>query len=77
VYGIVKQTGATVDVESEVGVDTGFILRFPSSRGLRRRAADDVIALRCIRDKMPDVKVLVASEYTSPGKTTVLRSARH
>ncbi|HLH29632.1 MAG TPA: ATP-binding protein [Terriglobia bacterium] len=140
VYGIVKQTGGSIDVKSEVGVGTEFILRFPSSSEVRRRAtqqaarvtggsekilvADDepellrllqtglselgysvvcakngieavenaeddvrliildmimpemdgVAALRCIREKTPGVKVLVASGYTSPEKAPVLEA---
>ena len=38
VYGIVKQTGGSIDVKSEVGIGTEFILRFPSSSEARRRA---------------------------------------
>jgi signal transduction histidine kinase len=140
VYGIVKQTGGSVDVKSEVGIGTEFILRFPSSSEVRRRAAqhaarpaggsekilvaddepemlrlletgltdlgysvvcarngieavqcaendvrliildmimpemDGVTALRCIRQKTPDVKVLVASGYTSSEKTPLLEA---
>ena len=33
---------------------------------------DGVAALRCIRQKTPDVKVLVSSGYTSPEKAPVL-----
>ena len=138
VYGIVKQTHGSIDVKSEVGLGTEFIVRFPSSNETRRRpshqeakptrgsekiliaddepemlalletalmelgytvicarngieavenAGDDirliildmimpemdgVAALRCIRQKTPDVKVLVSSGYTSPEKTPVL-----
>jgi signal transduction histidine kinase/CheY-like chemotaxis protein len=140
VYGIVKQTGGSIDVKSEVGIGTEFILRFPSSSEARRRAAqpaarpaggsekilvaddepemlrlleaglselgysvvcarngleavqhaendvrliildmimpemDGVAALRCIREKTPDVKVLVASGYTSPEKAPLLEA---
>ena len=35
---------------------------------------DGVAALRCIRQKTPDVKVLVASGYTSPEKTPLLEA---
>jgi len=140
VYGIVKQAGGSVDVKSEVGVGTEFILSFPSSNEARRKAAhrpvrttggsekiliaddepeilkvleanltelgysvicarngieaveqaeddvkliildmimpemDGVAALRYIRQKTPDVKVLVASGYTSPEKTPLLEA---
>ena len=35
---------------------------------------DGVAALRCIREKTPDVKVLVASGYTSSEKTPLLEA---
>lgn len=138
VYGIVKQTGGSIDVKSEAGSGAEFLISFPSSSEARRNAAhqkitptrgsekimiaddepemltllenalkelgysvvcakngieavenasDDVrliildmimpemngvTALRCIRQKTPDVKVLVSSGYTSPEKTPVL-----
>ncbi|HEY2384437.1 MAG TPA: ATP-binding protein [Terriglobia bacterium] len=138
VYGIVKQTGGSIDVRSEVGTGTEFIIRFPSSSEVRRRAArkairpaggsekilvaddepellrllesnltelgysvicarngieameylqddvrlvildmimpemDRVATLRRIREKTPDVKVLVASGHTSPEKNPLL-----
>jgi signal transduction histidine kinase/CheY-like chemotaxis protein len=138
VYGIVKHIGGLIDVKSEVGAGTEFILSIPFSGEVRRkspqremkpprgsekiliaddepeilklvetamsdlgysvvcatngieaveRADDDirliildmimpemdgVAALRCIRQKTPDVKVLVSSGYTSPEKTPVL-----
>ena len=37
VYGIVKQSGESIDVRSEVGSGTEFILRFPSSSETQRR----------------------------------------
>ena len=140
VYGIVKQTGGSIDVKSEVGTGTEFVLAFPSSSEARRKAAqqavrtsrgsekiliaddepemlnlletsltelgysvvcarngieaveyaeddvkliildmimpemDGVGALRCIRQKTPDVKVLVSSGYTSPEKTPLLEA---
>lgn len=140
VYGIVKQTGGSIDVKSEVGAGTEFILRFPSSSEMRRRAAlhavratggtekiliaddepeilrlleanlkdlgysvvcarngieavqalendvslvildmimpemDGVAALRCIRERTRDVKVLVSSGYTSPEKAPLLEA---
>src|SRR5207253_3103584 len=140
VYGIIKQSGGSIDVKSEVGVGTEFVLKFPSSNEARRRTvhqpvrrtggsekilvADDepellrilessltelgysvvcarngieaveqaeddvrliildmimpemdgVAALRCIRQKTPNVKVLVASGYTSPEKTPLLEA---
>src|SRR2546427_973798 len=37
VYGIVKQIGGTIDVKSEVGTGTEFILSFPSSTEKRRK----------------------------------------
>ena len=140
VYGIVKQTGGTIDVKSELGTGTEFILSFPSCTEKRRKPvhqttkptggsekiliADDepemlnlldsvltelgysvisarngveaiesttddvqliildmimpemdgVSALRLIRQKSPDVKVLVSSGYTSPEKAPVLEA---
>src|SRR2546425_225572 len=140
VYGIVKQIGGTIDVKSEVGAGTEFLLTFPSSQEARKKAvhqsptpgggsekiliADDepemlnlletalkdlgycvmsarngieavqfatddirliildmimpemdgVAALRAIRQKTPDVKVLIASGYTSPEKTPLLET---
>jgi PAS domain S-box-containing protein len=140
VYGIVKQIGGTIDVKSEVGAGTEFILTFPSCQEGRRKAiqqspkvaggtekvliADDepellkvleglltelgysvvsarngveaveyatddirlvildmimpemdgVSALRAIRRKTPDVKVLIASGYTSPEKAPLLEA---
>ena len=140
VYGIVKQTGGSIDVKSEIGIGTEFALTFPSSNEMRRRSvhhvakptggsekiliADDepellrllqanltdlgysvvcarngieavehaeedvrliildmimpemdgVAALRCIRQKTPDVKVLIASGYTSPDKAPLLEA---
>jgi len=140
VYGIVKQIGGTIDVKSEVGSGTEFILSFPSCTEKRRKpvhqtvkarggsekiliaddepdmlnllksvltelgysvvsacngieavesATDDVrliildmimpemdgvSALRLIRQKSPDVKVLVCSGYTSPEKAPVLEA---
>jgi PAS domain S-box-containing protein len=139
VYGIVKQTGGSIDVKSEVGAGTEFIVRFPLSNEARRKTAlhvarpshgsekiliaddepemlqllqvgltdlgysvvcacngieavellqnsdirliildmimpemDGVGALRRIREKNSDVKVLIASGYTSPEKTPLL-----
>lgn len=138
VYAIVKQMGGSIDVQSEAGIGTEFMLTFPSSNEARRKAAaqtarpkggaekiliaddepemlallemalkdlgysvvcarngveavdyathdvrliildtimpemDGVGALRCIRQKMPDVKVLISSGYTSPEKTPLL-----
>jgi PAS domain S-box-containing protein len=140
VYGIVKQIGGTIDVKSEVGAGTEFILTFPSCQEARRKAvhqsakvaggsekvliADDepellrvlegvlkelgysvvsarngveavayatddirlvildmimpemdgVAALRAIRKKTPDVKVLISSGYTSPEKAPLLEA---
>ena len=140
VYGIVKQIGGTIDVKSEVGAGTEFLLTFPSCQEARKKAfhqsrtpaggsekiliADDepeilnlletalkergycvmsarngieavqfatddirliildmimpemdgVAALRAIRQKTPDVKVLIASGYTSPEKTPLLET---
>ena len=39
VYGIVKQTGGTIDVKSEVAVGTEFTLTFPSTDESRHRKA--------------------------------------
>jgi two-component system cell cycle sensor histidine kinase/response regulator CckA len=140
VYGIVKQIGGTIDVKSEVGAGTEFLLSFPSSQETRKKAvhqspapvggsekiliADDepeilnlldtalkdlgycvlsarngveaveyatddirliildmimpemdgVAALRAIRQKIPDVKVLISSGYTSPEKAPLLET---
>src|SRR5262249_14220741 len=139
VYGIVKQTGGTIDVTSEVGVGTEFTLTFPSldeSRQRRPRRTttaggsekilivddepdilsllemsfsglgysvvcarngleaveraeadvkliildmimpemDGLTALRSIPQKMPAVKVIVISGYTSPEKTPLLEA---
>jgi PAS domain S-box-containing protein len=138
VYGIIKQIGGSIDVRSEVGAGTEFIISIPCTSEARRKSAhkemkpvrgsekiliaddepeilklvetamtelgysvvcanngieaverangdiqliildmimpemDGVAALRFIRQKMPDVKVLVSSGYTSPEKTPVL-----
>lgn len=138
VYGIVKQLGGSIDVNSEVGAGTEFVLAFPSSSESRKNAAtadvrplggsekilivddeaemlrilemtlkdlgysvvaarngieavelasddikliildmimpemDGVSALRYIRQKTPDVKVLISSGYTSPEKVPML-----
>src|SRR5438477_3239781 len=37
VYGIVKQAGGTIDVKSEAGFGTEFVLTFPSCREARRK----------------------------------------
>jgi signal transduction histidine kinase len=140
VYGIVKQIGGTIDVKSELGSGTEFILTFPACHEMRRKAAhqstrpaggaekiliaddepemlkllgtvlkdlgysviaatngieavdyaaddirliildmimpemDGVAALRAIRQKTPDVKVLVSSGYTSPEKAPILEA---
>jgi PAS domain S-box-containing protein len=140
VYGIVKQIGGSIDVVSEVGAGTEFVLSFPSCTETRKKivhqpvrpaggsekiliaddepemlklletvlkdlgysviaarngieaveyAADDirliildmimpemdgVTALRSIRKKTPDVKVLVSSGYTSPEKAPILET---
>jgi signal transduction histidine kinase len=145
-YRIVKQTGGAIDVKSELGVGTEFILTFPSVNETRQRMArraakvasrskkilivddepelldalvdalqtslsalgysivcasngleavqqidgdvrliildmimpemDGVATLRSIRQKMPDVKVVVTSGYTSREKTPLLESLR-
>jgi PAS domain S-box-containing protein len=138
VYGIVKQTGGTIDVRSDLDLGTEFLLTFPSSSERRRntvqkevratggsekilvvddepemlnllqtvmkdlgytvvcakngveaveQAAEDIkliildmimpemdgmTALRFIRQKTPDVKVLISSGYTSPEKVPML-----
>ena len=140
VYGIVKQIGGAIDVTSEVGAGTEFVLSFPSCTETRKKivhqaarpaggsekiliaddepemlkvldtilkdlgysviaarngleaveyAAEDislvildmimpvmdgVTALRSIRQKTPDVKVLVSSGYTSPEKAPILET---
>ncbi|HYR45088.1 MAG TPA: ATP-binding protein [Terriglobia bacterium] len=140
VYGIVKQIGGTIDVKSEVGAGTEFLLTFPSCQEARRKvvhqapapaggsekiliaddepemlnlletalkdlgysvlsarngieavqyATDDIRliildmimpemdgvgALRAIRRKTPDMKVLISSGYTSPEKTPLLEA---
>ncbi len=140
VYGIVKQSGGSIDVRSEVGSGTEFVLRFPSFGETQRRiphqasrrpggaekilVADDepemlrllehglgdlgysvvcarngaeavecarddvrliildmimpemdgVATLRAIREKLPEVKVLIASGYISPEKASILES---
>lgn len=140
VYGIVKQIGGTIDVKSELGTGTEFVLALPACYEVRRKGihqssrlaggaekiliADDepemlklletvlkdlgysvisatngieaveytaedvrliildmimpemdgVAALRAIRQKMPDVKVLVSSGYTSPEKAPILEA---
>jgi len=138
VYGIVKQTGGTIDVKSELDLGTEFIIAFPASSEPRKdtaqketrraggaekimvvddepemlnlletamkdlgytvvcakngmeaveQAAEDIklvildmimpemdgmTALRFIRQKTPDVKVLISSGYTSPEKVPML-----
>ena len=138
VYGIVKQSGGSIDVKSEVGVGTEFIITLPLTAEARKSVAlqdvkpvggfekimivddepemlnllevllkdlgyaviaakngreaveladedvhliildmimpemDGMTALRCIRQKRPDVKVLVSSGYTSPDKLPIL-----
>jgi signal transduction histidine kinase len=140
VYGIVKEIGGTIDVKSEAGVGTEFILTFPACQEIRKKTAqhpvraeggaekiliaddepemlrmletilkdlgysvvsatngfeavdyatddirliildmimpemDGVAALRAIRQKMPDVKVLISSGYTSPEKAPILEA---
>jgi nitrogen-specific signal transduction histidine kinase len=140
VYGIVKQTGGTIDVKSEVGIGTEFTLTFPSTDESRHRKArrtmprpggsekiliaddepeilklleatlmelgysvvcarngieaveqaqsdvkliildmvmpemDGMAALRSIREKIPHVKILVISGYTSPERTPLLEA---
>ncbi len=138
VYGIVKQSRGSIDVKSEVGAGTEFIIRIPLTMDARRSAIqndakpaggtetilivddepemlnlleillkdlgysvrsarngreaielagddidliildmimpemDGMTALRGIRQKTPDVKVLVASGYTAPDRLPVL-----
>ncbi len=138
VYGIVKQAGGTIEVESAPGVGTEFIMKFPHSRDAGRNSSaqhqhvrggketilivddepemisllqtalkelgytirtarngmeaiesasedihliildmimpvmDGITALRGIRQKNPDVKVLISSGYTSPEKAPML-----
>ena len=139
VYGIVKQMGGTIDVKSEVGVGTDFVITFPASHEKRRNTAlaavkpkggsekilivddepdilcvlqatleqlgysvvcaangrqavdyiedgeirlvildvimpemDGVTALRFIRQRAPNMKVLISSGFTSPEKMPIL-----
>jgi two-component system, cell cycle sensor histidine kinase and response regulator CckA len=140
VYRIVKQTGGSIDVKSEVGAGTEFVLKFPSCSETHRKASrksarrtngsekilvaddepemsrllehglselgytvvcakngveaveytdhtvrliildmimpemDGVATLRAIREKMPKVKVLIASGYNSPDKAPILEA---
>jgi two-component system, cell cycle sensor histidine kinase and response regulator CckA len=138
VYGIVKQSGGSIDVNSEVGSGTEFVVTLPLTSEARKSAAqhhvqptggcekimivddepemlnllelllrdlgytvvsarngreaveiadegihlvildmimpemDGMTALRCLREKKPDVKVLISSGYTSPDKVPIL-----
>src|SRR5262249_29553384 len=57
VYGIVKQTGGSIDVKSEPGAGTEFIVRFPLSDQARRRAVHDTA-----RPVEGSEKILVADD---------------
>jgi CheY-like chemotaxis protein len=138
VYGIVKQSGGTIDVKSEVGIGTEFVITLPLTKEVRNTAThaevkpaggfekilivddepemlnllemilkdlgytvitakngreavevedtgihlvildmimpemDGMTALRFLRQKRPDVKVLISSGYTSPDKVPML-----
>jgi signal transduction histidine kinase len=57
VYGIVKQTGGSIDVKSEVGAGTEFVLKFPSCSETHRKASR-----KSARRKNGSEKILVADD---------------
>ena len=57
VYGIVKQTGGSIDVKSEVGAGTEFVLKFLSCSETHRKASR-----KSARRKNGSEKILVADD---------------
>jgi CheY-like chemotaxis protein len=77
VYGIVKQTGGSIDVKSEVGVGTEFILRFPSSNESRRRSVSSTARMTggsekiLVADDEPELLRLLETCLTGLGYSVV------
>ncbi len=77
VYGIVKQAGGSVDVESELGKGTEFIMKFPCSEESAKRTAASNSPMRggseriLIVDDEPEMLNLLENTLSSVGYSVV------
>src|SRR5206468_692037 len=77
VYGIVKRNSGWIDVKSEVGIGTEFILTFPSANEGRTKPVRRTGKVRggcekiLVADDEPDILRLLETSLTNLGYTVV------